>query len=108
MWVMLPCQRIVYGMHACLSLSYYYSLYVSIYNVIVLLLIIYVFLYVLELKLQYYFLFMVSNILDYVHCRNHFRSFDSKSMNSTMGEGFNNKPRTLGSLLASSSSAQGS
>jgi hypothetical protein len=51
---------------------------------------------------------MVSNILDYVHCRNHFRSFDSKSMNSTMGEGFNNKPRTLGSLLASSSSAQGS
>ncbi|WJX13159.1 non-specific serine/threonine protein kinase [Trifolium repens] len=37
---------------------------------------------------------------------NHFRSFDSKSMNSTMGEGFNNKPRTLGSLLASSSSAQ--
>jgi hypothetical protein len=78
-----------------------------LYNVIVLL-IIYVFLYVLELKLQYYFLFMVSNILDYVHCRNHFRSFDSKSMKGSMGEGFNNKPRTLGSLLASSASAQGS
>jgi hypothetical protein len=79
---------------------------INLYNAIVL--IIYIFFYVLELKLQYYFLFMVSNILDYVHCRNHFRSFDSKSMNSTMGEGFNNKPRTLGSLLASSSSAQGS
>jgi hypothetical protein len=54
------------------------------------------------------FFFIVSNILDYVHCRNHFRSFDTKSMNGTMGEGFNNKPRTLGSLLASSASAQGS